>query len=452
MLRYTLLLLLLFSISLQAQQDFALEGTIKDFYGARYNLELANEGIDVIGNTYKMTVYEENELDYFKGNFTMDAEGFVRFFHYGTSSYVRFWVSPKGINGAKFEWENPKGTSSFYGVTKNENELLHRFDLEREEWLDDKVLPSRSLIEASEKRELKSLEVASNKGNVSVAFVTVMKQDIKYFWLSLAEEKGIVINKSLDQTDLVDANAWRTRYYFKYLYHYFSRKNRAFDLITKYENIQITLAGKKILEAYWAYDLLKESEATKVDFDVIKGYKLFRESFTNSPFVTQAAKNIALIEDEFKVINTSITSDMVIHEAYIPFQELLEQHKGQVIYVDIWATWCKPCIEEMRPRYKEPLKEFIKDKDIKIIYLSSDAESASERWKEKVRSLRLNAVNVRYPSLASSGVHEFLGLRNVKSFLIPRYFIIDKNGKLVNGEAPRPSDGELLYAELAKYL
>jgi len=35
---------------------------------------------------------------------------------------------------------------------------------------------------------------------------------------------------------------------------------------------------------------------------------------------------------------------------------------------------------------------------------------------------------------------------------IPRYMIYDKNGRLVNRDAPRPSDKDNLLRELNKYL
>src|SRR4029450_10971125 len=41
------------------------------------------------------------------------------------------------------------------------------------------------------------------------------------------------------------------------------------------------------------------------------------------------------------------------------FRDMIAAHKGQVVFVDYWATWCEPCIEffphtvELNRKYKE---------------------------------------------------------------------------------------------------
>ncbi|OEK07020.1 TlpA family protein disulfide reductase [Roseivirga misakiensis] len=450
--KYTLFTLIFLVNGLHAQRKFAIEGTIKDYYGSSLTLELVNNGFAIGGNDQKVPVTEKNDLDYIKGEFEMDAAGFVGFFHYGTSKYVRYWVSPEGTNGLNIDWENPRVDPTFYGVTKNENTLLQKLDLGREKYQKPKVGYSRTTIKNLRESEMTLLKEAFSLGNLSSEFFNVMKADIKYFWLALSEEKAIKFENALDQPDLDDPTVWRTPYYLKYLSLYFSRKNSAFDLVTKYENISLSLKGKQIHEALWVYDLFEESSKEVVDYDIIQAQALFQKSFKNTPFIPKAAENIALIEDEYKVRNTKITDDMVIVNGTMDFQLMLDKFKGKVIYLDIWATWCAPCIVEMRPRYKDPLTEFIKDKDIKVIYFSVDIDPYAEKWKKKVKDLRLNSFNIRFPDYKSSKAFDFLGMSEDVRYYIPRYYIIDKNGKLVNDNAPRPSDGEKLYAELSKYL
>lgn len=465
MVKRILLFLLLFINGLQAQKTLVVEGTIKGFHGGFMNLELPNLGVDIGGNEQKLTIYEVKELDRFEGEFEVEGEGFMGFYHYRTSSYVRYWVSPEGVNGMNYDWEKPKETSSFYGVTKAENELLTKFDLEREKYTVPKQSFSRSTLTSLQTKELELLTAAFNQKSVSEAFYRVMKEDIKYFWWSLAEEKKIKFRNSLDPTDLSNPNILRTRNFLNYLHHYFARKSEQDGLLVRYEKATRELKDKKMLEAYWAFDMLQVSSteendfdviqtpsAKEVDFDIIQAYELFKEAFPNSNFTEEVAKNIVLIEDDFKLLNSKITKEMVILDKKISLPDLLNQYKGQVVYVDIWATWCKPCIEEMKPRFKDPLNEFIKGKSIRIIYLSTDYDWALEKWKEKVREMRLNSVNVRYSNWWKDRIFDFLNLDIENSISLPRYLIIDKNGKLVNGDAPRPSEGKKLYAALAEYL
>lgn len=49
----------------------------------------------------------------------------------------------------------------------------------------------------------------------------------------------------------------------------------------------------------------------------------------------------------------------------------LEELKGNVVIVNLWATWCKPCIAEFKSLEKS--KEIFKEKNIKIIAISNES-------------------------------------------------------------------------------
>ena len=48
----------------------------------------------------------------------------------------------------------------------------------------------------------------------------------------------------------------------------------------------------------------------------------------------------------------------------------LNDYKGNVLILNIWATWCKPCIAEFESL--EKVKEKFKDKNIKIVAVSNE--------------------------------------------------------------------------------
>lgn len=60
-------------------------------------------------------------------------------------------------------------------------------------------------------------------------------------------------------------------------------------------------------------------------------------------------------------------------------QFLLDRNKGKVIMLDMWATWCGPCL--MGHQKLAAVKEELKDKDIVYIYVTSST-SPYEKWKE----------------------------------------------------------------------
>ena len=112
------------------------------------------------------------------------------------------------------------------------------------------------------------------------------------------------------------------------------------------------------------------------------------------------------------------------------FQGILDKHKGEVIYLDFWASWCGPCKREMPSSLK--MQEYFKGKKVVFIYMSSDQNPSS--WKNTAESL---AVTGEHYLLNQKVYSERNKVAQVK--YIPRYMIYDKAGKLVTDTAPRPS-------------
>ncbi len=124
--------------------------------------------------------------------------------------------------------------------------------------------------------------------------------------------------------------------------------------------------------------------------------------------------------------------------------EFILANKGKVIYVDYWASWCAPCINEM-PHSKKLQKE-LKNEDILFLYLSTDR--AEEPWRKALKKLELGgSINYRIMNADNSSQMDDLEIQ-----FIPRYMIYDTNGMLINKDAPRPSEAELLKSQFIKLL
>ena len=92
------------------------------------------------------------------------------------------------------------------------------------------------------------------------------------------------------------------------------------------------------------------------------------------------------------------------------------------------------------------LRKLYQGKDVAFVYLAyNDTESS---WEKAVREENLSTIETNYLILNSKNSKI---LENINLRLIPRYIIIDKNGKLVEMNAPRPSDKQI-KATLNKYL
>ncbi len=115
----------------------------------------------------------------------------------------------------------------------------------------------------------------------------------------------------------------------------------------------------------------------------------------------------------------------------LTFTDVIGKYKGKVIYLDFWASWCGPCKGEM-PSSLE-MQDYFKGKDVAFVYFSSDKDSVA--WEQMIKILQISGDHYR---VNKKIYKEYNKLYNVR--YIPRYMIIDKNGKTVDDKAKRPSD------------
>ena len=65
-------------------------------------------------------------------------------------------------------------------------------------------------------------------------------------------------------------------------------------------------------------------------------------------------------------------------------QFLLDRYKGKTVMIDLWATWCLPCVQGQKAM--EPVKQELKDKD--IVYLNlTYSTSPFDDWKEMAHDI-----------------------------------------------------------------
>ncbi len=111
--------------------------------------------------------------------------------------------------------------------------------------------------------------------------------------------------------------------------------------------------------------------------------------------------------------------------------------KGKYVYIDVWATWCKPCKDEI-PHLKK-VEEKYHDKNIEFVSISIDEEKDHDLWKKMIKDESLGGTQL----MADAA----WGSKFVKDYQIngiPRFILIDPSGKIIKSFAPRPSDKKLI--------
>lgn len=108
----------------------------------------------------------------------------------------------------------------------------------------------------------------------------------------------------------------------------------------------------------------------------------------------------------------------------------LSAFAGQLTYIDLWATWCGPCIAEL-PAF-EQLKEDYKGQPVHFVPVSIDTDL--EAWQKYLEKNNLPK--------AHEYVINRLDLSDYKVITIPRYLLLDKDFKIITVFATVPSDPE----------
>lgn len=202
------------------------------------------------------------------------------------------------------------------------------------------------------------------------------------------------------------------------------------------------------------FAILKAINA-EVSNPFIKEYMLY--TFTGT--VLKSVKNAGAKEtayNDFMAVVANPTYKTSIQEIYTNYKNMssnalapdfvyhnvdgkqvsLKSLRGKYVYIDVWATWCAPCKAEIP--FLTKVEEDYKNKNIHFVSLSVDKMADKAKWQAYVKDNKLQGIQVMADKDFTS---EFVKKFNINS--IPRFLLIDPKGKIVSGDAKRPSDPEL---------
>lgn len=112
-------------------------------------------------------------------------------------------------------------------------------------------------------------------------------------------------------------------------------------------------------------------------------------------------------------------------------------YRGKIVLLDVWATWCGPCVKEIP--HLENLERELHGEDIVFISISIDKVINRDRWSNYVKDNNLGGVQ-----LITAGDFDSDVCKVYKISSIPRFMIFDREGRVVSLHADRPSNPKLL--------
>lgn len=110
----------------------------------------------------------------------------------------------------------------------------------------------------------------------------------------------------------------------------------------------------------------------------------------------------------------------------------LADFRGKYVYIDVWATWCGPCRQEIP--YLKKLDEDYKDAQIVFLSLSVDQDKA--KWEKMVKEQSMSGVQLHIGQNSS-----FQQAYKIEG--IPHFILLDREGRIIDKKMSRPSMNEV---------
>lgn len=113
----------------------------------------------------------------------------------------------------------------------------------------------------------------------------------------------------------------------------------------------------------------------------------------------------------------------------------LSDLKGKNVYIDVWATWCGPCIGE-QPALFELEEKYKHNKNLAFMGVSIDSDK--EAWMKMVTEKDMKGEQIFTEGAWKSTI--------CKEYLIngiPRFILVGKDGNIIDANAPRPSSDNI---------
>jgi len=234
--------------------------------------------------------------------------------------------------------------------------------------------------------------------------------------------------------DLTDEKLSISPYYIGFLEGYlrkvtFSKleKNNSLDPILKaLESIEENIKTPFLKEVL-AYNIAKYNLKRSKDVEVaFKKYNNLTKDKKRKEEVKQVYLSLSKIakgkiSPPFKLFD--------IDDNLISLSDL----KGKYVYIDIWASWCGPCIAEI-PALKKLEKHF-EETDIQFVSISY--KDNKKMWKEMITERKLGGIQLFAPNENISFFKDY------QVTGIPRFILIDKDGRVIESNAKRPSNPKL---------
>jgi len=249
----------------------------------------------------------------------------------------------------------------------------------------------------------------------------------------------------LDQDNLFDDAHAETRSYYnflnRYLHHYLNKYVDEEKLETEgYERMRFDTA-KSLFSGKTRDLMLTDVVVSALSFG---DFKVAEELYHEYAGMAEGWP-VSIAAAEYEVISALAPGKPApgFTLTDIDGQEVsLDDFRGKVVYLDFWASWCGPCMQQV-PHAKQLKKRMKDQEDLVFLYISVDTDQSA--WRRTVENSEIEGVHLNVPGFG----HEVPESYNLKG--VPTFYLIGRDGNIVDNRPPRPSHDnvdEVLLAAL----
>lgn len=319
------------------------------------------------------------------------------------------------------------------------------------------------------------IDSLSSAGAISPDYGAVLKREITDYLYGelLTTLKSSYLNKKLSELQIMQIQNILNGLYayfatcddrsavrFNLGQYYLSDKySRSYKQLSDEDRARLTGApGVEAFGSYACYLLAEDvvQRAKLTNAMLIQHLYGFREMEVDAVFCYLSARfadsqSIAVLRDLYGEKAEPAPQTVYLSDPVRSLKELsaCPNLKEKYCLVDLWATWCIPCLREFQ--YAADLHKLMASyPDIELVYLSIDAADAEKNWKELIEKFNLTG----YHLLAGDELQQDIRKQVFESgrIAVPSYLLLSPEGVLLSPDLPRPSNIEGLRKALDEYL
>ncbi len=349
-----------------------------------------------------------------------------------------------------FDYEEIEKSLKFSGIGSSENNYLFKKILKEDE-LGEKIYPGHygKLEESSFLKLTDSVDIIYNdlfeayKKDFSAEFKYLEQNTIKFGKLSKIADYQVTHSLLSKQKDFQVSNTF---------------PNPFKDINLSNEKLFIEPNYIKFIERYIVTNLTK-----KPNKDYVLEYIENLDKYVDSPIIKEQLayqygkmnmQYTGKLDNVYNLINSYMLNSNYINEMNILYNDIkktivgstfpnlsfididgkaimINDLKGKLIYIDFWATWCSPCIDEI-PNLKKLQVKYANDD---IHFVSICMNDTKESWNSFLNKNKLTGIQLFANEYNTKLLEKRYSINS-----LPRFILLDKESKILDSNAKRPSD------------